>query len=96
MPALNQPNIAHAHNFALQIIFEFGYVGAFLFLSAFWWLLNLRLDNQGRIIHAATLAALCGQLLFAYSLWQSWLLASLGFLYFYMSVMYQREDQKSF
>ncbi len=96
VPALNQPNIAHAHNFALQIIFEFGYVGAFLFLSAFWWLLNLRLDNQGRIIHAATLAALCGQLLFAYSLWQSWLLASLGFLYFYMSVMYQREDQKSF
>ena len=82
---------AHAHNFPLQIIFEFGYLGAILFLAAFWWLLNLRFDNPRRATHAATLGATCGLLLFAYSLWQTWLLASLGFLYFYMSILYRRD-----
>ena len=37
----SRENIAHAHNLPLQIIFEFGYLGAILFLLAFWWLLNL-------------------------------------------------------
>ena len=86
-------SLAHAHNFPLQIIFEFGYLGAFLFLAAFWWLLNLRFDKAARATHAATLAAICGLLLFSYSFWQSWLLASLGFLYFYASILYRREDQ---
>ena len=88
-------SLAHAHNFPLQIIFEFGYLGAILFLVAFWWLLNLRFSNSGRTICAATLAATCGLLLFAYSVWQSWLLASLGFLFFYMSILYRREDQNN-
>ncbi len=88
-------SLVHAHNFPLQIIFEFGYLGAILFLAAFWWLLNLRFDNAGRLTHAATLAAICGLLLFSYSLWQSWLLASLGFLYFYISILYRREHQNN-
>ena len=87
--------LAHAHNFPLQIIFEFGYLGAILFLAALWWLLNLRFDNPRRATYAATLAAICGLLLFSYSLWQSWLLASLGFLYFYMSILYRREHQNN-
>ncbi len=88
-------SLVHAHNFPLQVIFEFGYLGAILFLAAFWWLLNLRFDNAGRATHTATLAAICGLLLFSYSLWQSWLLASLGFLYFYMSILYQREHRNN-
>ena len=82
MYPVNKSNIAHAHNFPLQIIFEFGYFGAFLFLIAFWWLLNLRFANWAFEIHAATLAAICGLLLFSYSLWQTWLLSSLGFYIF--------------
>ena len=88
-------SLVHAHNFPLQVIFEFGYFGAILFLAAFWWLLNIRFDKLGRATHAATLAAICGLLLFAYSLWQSWLLSSLGFLYFYMSILNGREDQNN-
>lgn len=84
-------SLVHAHNFPLQVIFEFGYLGAILFLAAFWWLLSLRFDNTGRATHAATLAAICGLLLFSYSLWQSWLLSSLGFLYFYMSILHRHE-----
>ena len=91
--AASLTKLAHAHNFPLQIIFEFGYLGAILFLGAFWWLLNLRFDKPSRATLAATLAAICGLLLFAYSFWQSWLLASLGFLYFYIGILYRREDQ---
>ena len=90
----SQTSLAHAHNLPLQIIFEFGYLGAILFLPAFWWLLNLRFDILGREAHAATLAAIFGLLLFSYSLWQSWLLASLGFLYFYFS-MFHPSDHKA-
>ena len=57
-------SLAHAHNFPLQIIFEFGYLGAILFLAALWWLLNLRFDKFNRATHAATLAAIYGLLLF--------------------------------
>ena len=92
---VNKSNIAHAHNFPLQIIFEFGYFGAFLFLIAFWWLLNLRFANWAFEIHAATLAAICGLLLFSYSLWQTWLLSSLGFLYFYVSILHRRESENN-
>jgi O-antigen ligase len=92
-------SLFHAHNFPLQVIFEFGYLGAILFLAAFWWLLNLRFDNAGLATHAATLAAtlaaICGLLLFSYSLWQSWLLASLGFLYFYISILYRPDGQSN-
>ena len=88
-------SLVHAHNFPLQVIFEFGYLGAILFLAAFWWLLNLHFDNAGRATHAATLASICGLLLFSYSLWQSWLLASLGFLYFYMSILYRPDGQSN-
>ena len=87
----NKASLAHAHNLPLQIIFEFGYLGALLFLAAFWWLLNLRFDFLGREAHAATLAAIFGLLLFSYSLWQRWLLASLGFLYFFLSTLNSSE-----
>ena len=40
-------SLVHAHNFPLQVIFEFGYLGAILFLAAFWWLLNFALINWG-------------------------------------------------
>ncbi len=89
LPAIRQGNIngnlGHAHNLPLQIIFEFGYCGALLFLAAFWWILNLPFGKLNHLASAATLAAICGLLLFSYSIWQSWLLASLGFLYFYIS-----------
>ena len=81
-------NLGHAHNLPLQIVFEFGYLGSILFLAAFWWLLNLRFGGSSNAALAATLAAIGGLLLFSYSVWQSWLLASLGFLYVYLSVLY--------
>jgi O-antigen ligase len=90
----SRENIAHAHNLPLQIIFEFGYLGAILFLLAFWWLLNLHFANLRLAAHAATLAAICGLLLFSYSLWQSWLLSTFGFLYFYMSILYPTERSR--
>ncbi len=90
----SRENIAHAHNLPLQIIFEFGYLGAILFLLAFWWLLNLHFANSRLAAHAATLAAICGLLLFSYSLWQSWLLSTFGFLYFYMSILYPTGKSK--
>ena len=86
---------AHAHNLPLQIIFEFGYVGAFLFLPALWALLNIKFVKMGRAVRAAAVGAVIGLLLFAHSIWQSWLLASLGFLYFYITILYQREHQKN-
>ena len=86
---------AHAHNLPLQIIFEFGYVGAFLFLPALWALLNIKFVKMGRAVRAAAFGAVIGLLLFAHSIWQSWLLASLGFLYFYISILYQREHQNN-
>lgn len=94
MIAVDQAKLAHAHNFPLQIIFEFGYLGAILFLAAFWCLLNVRFIRLGSTARAATLAAICGLLLFAYSLWQSWLLCSLGLLYFYVGILYRHENQK--
>ena len=84
--------LVHAHNLPLQIIFEFGYLGAVTFLAAFWWLINLGFDNSRLPFPVASLSAVCGLLIFSYSLWQSWLLASLGFLYFYVSILYLRED----
>ena len=86
-------SLGHAHNLPLQIIFEFGYFGAVLFLAAFWWLLNLRFGQSSYSARAATLAAIFGLLLFSYSIWQSWLIASLGFLYFYMSILDPVEEQ---
>ena len=86
---LNNRVVAHAHNFPLQIIFEFGYLGALLFLMALWWLLNSNFTNCNRHVKAATLASVFGLLLFAYSFWQSWIVASLGFLYFLMNILYR-------
>ena len=61
---LNNRVVAHAHNFPLQIIFEFGYLGALLFLMALWWLLNSNFTNCDRHVKAATLASVFGLLLF--------------------------------
>lgn len=82
---------AHAHNFPLQIIFELGYIGALLFLGFLWALLNIRFAAQGRAPRAAAFAALIGLLLFAFSIWQSWLLACAGFILFYMIVLYGKQ-----
>lgn len=84
----NRTVAAHAHNLPLQIIFEFGYVGAFLLLAALWVLLNIEFVRNGKAVRAAAFAAAIGLLLFAHSVWQSWLLAGLGFILFYIIVLY--------
>lgn len=78
----------HAHNFPLQIIFEFGYVGAALFLFAIWRALNFKLSANKAPVIGGALGATIALIMFAYSIWQSWLLASLGFILFYMLVLY--------
>ena len=81
-------NIAHAHNLPLQIIFEFGYLGAILFLLAFWWLLNLRFANLGL---SGTCCYPGGYMrIITFFIFIVAKLASLhlGFLYFYMSILY--------
>ena len=83
---------AHAHNLPLQIILEFGYFGAFLLLAAFWALLDMKFIRNGRASRAASLGAVIGLLLFSHSIWQSWLLASLGLFLFYILVLYGRND----
>ena len=86
---------AHAHNFPLQMIFELGYIGAILFLGVLWALLNINFEAQGRPPRAAAFTASIGLLLFAFSIWQSWLLASTGFILFYMIVLYGKQPSVS-
>lgn len=86
---------AHAHNFPLQIVFEFGYVGVLLFVMTLWQLNKLELSELGRPFQGAALGATFALLMFAHSLWQSWLLASLGFVFFYTGVLYRKSDARN-
>lgn len=85
---LNGTVAAHAHNLPLQILFEFGYAGALFLLIALWALLNIEFTKNGRSLRAAAFAATIGLLLFAHSVWQSWLIASLGFIIVYVFILY--------
>jgi len=81
----------HAHNLPLQIIFEFGYLGTLLFLFGLWRLTRLSFVREQKPFQFAALGATLGFLMFAYSLWQSWLMASLGLALLYAIILQSRE-----
>ena len=81
----------HAHNLPLQIIFEFGYFGALLLLFGLWRLTRLSFVGEQRPFQFAALGATLGFLMFAYSLWQSWLMASLGVALLYAIILQSRD-----
>lgn len=75
----NRPNInLHPHNIFLQIIFEFGYLGAILWLLAMWQMLK-RLDEgfdpQSKPWMWGAFGAGLGGIMFSHSIWQSWSLS---------------------
>lgn len=82
----------HAHNFPLQIIFEFGYFGTLLFLFGLWGLTRLSFVGEQKPFQFAALGATLGFLMFAYSLWQSWLMASLGVAMLYAMILYSNDN----
>lgn len=83
----------HAHNLPLQIIFEFGYFGALLLLFGLWRLTRLSFVGEQKPFQFATLGATLGFLMFAYSLWQSWLMASLGVALLCAMILYVDNKQ---
>ena len=86
----------HPHNLPLQIIFEFGYFGTLLFLFGLWRLARLSLVSKQKPFQFAALGATLGFLMFAYSLWQSWLMASLGIaMLFAMILQYQDKENEA-
>ena len=68
----------HPHNIFLQIIFEFGYLGAILWLLAMWQMLK-RLDEgfdpQSKPWMWGAFGAGLGGIMFSHSIWQSWSLS---------------------
>jgi hypothetical protein len=75
----NKRNInLHPHNLFLQIIFEFGYLGAILLLLAMWQMLK-RLDDSFDQQHKpwvwGAFGAGLGGIMFSHSVWQSWSLS---------------------
>ena len=83
----------HAHNFPLQIIFEFGYFGTLLFLFALWCLTRRPLFGNQKPFQFAALGATLSFIMFSYSIWQSWLMASLGIALLYAMILQSRERQ---
>lgn len=81
----------HAHNLPLQIIFEFGYLGTLLFLFGLWRLTRLPFVGEQKPFQFAALGATLGFLMFAYSLWQSWLIGSLGVAMLYAMILQSRD-----
>ena len=81
----------HAHNLPLQIIFEFGYLGTLLFLFGLWRLTGLSFVGKQKPFQFAALGATLGFLMFAYSLWQSWLMASLCVALLYAMILQSRD-----
>ena len=81
----------HAHNLPLQIIFEFGYLGTLLFLFGLWGLTRLSFVGEQKPFQFAALGATLGFLMFAYSLWQSWLMACLGVALLYAMILQSRD-----
>jgi len=74
---------AHAHNLFLQLIFEFGYVGALLVLAAVWrffaWLDDYA-DAHQAPYYWASIAACLATVLFGLTLWHSWFMAAIACL----------------
>ncbi|MFW2437378.1 MAG: O-antigen ligase family protein [Parvibaculales bacterium] len=68
----------HPHNIFLQIIFEFGFLGAILWLLAMWQMLK-RLDEgfnpQSKPWMWGAFGAGLGGIMFSHSIWQSWSLS---------------------
>jgi len=71
----------HPHNIFLQIIFEFGFLGAILWLLAMWQMLK-RLDEgfnpQSKPWMWGAFGAGLGGIMFSHSIWQSWSLSIWG------------------
>ena len=76
----------------MQIIFEFGYFGALLLLFGLWRLTRLSLVSNQKPFQFAALGATLGFLMFAHSLWQSWLMASLGIAMLYAMMLISNDD----
>ena len=94
----NRTVASHAHNLFLQIIFEFGYVGALLLLAAVWQFF-VRLEGylpkaQAIWIWGAIGAGL-GVVMFSYTLWHGWLMAALGYSFFLAYIMLPASPQQS-
>lgn len=74
---------AHAHNLFLQIVFEFGYLGALLILAAIWQLFT-KLDKILTLRQApwvwGAIGASLGTLMFGFTIWHSWLMAALAMM----------------
>ena len=74
---------SHAHNLFLQLIFEFGYVGALLVLAAVWrffaWL-NFYADAHRAPYYWASIAACLATVLFGLTLWHSWFMTAIACL----------------
>lgn len=74
---------AHAHNLFLQIVFEFGYLGALLILTAIWQLFT-KLDKILAVRKApwvwGAIGASLGTLMFGFTIWHSWLMAALAMM----------------
>ena len=79
---------AHPHNFPLQILFEFGYLGVSLLFLALSSIKNLAYAPDHKPIISAALGASISLMLFAHSFWQSWLLAAVGFAFIYSQILY--------
>ena len=71
----------HPHNIFLQIIFEFGYLGAILFLIAMWQILkhiDEAVDQQFKPWIWGAFGAGLGGIMFSHSIWQTWSLSIWG------------------
>ncbi|MDD9798350.1 MAG: O-antigen ligase family protein, partial [Alphaproteobacteria bacterium] len=70
----------HPHNFILQILFETGYVGGFLFWVVFClMLMKIRqYDTSLQPFMYGTISSVAVISLFAFGFWQTWWLAGLG------------------
>ena len=94
-PVLNKPKVstfataalesgvvaAHAHNIFLQLIFEFGYLGALLILATIWQgfkRLDAALDDAAGVWMWGAIGAALGTLMFGFTLWHSWLMAAIA------------------
>ena len=87
---------AHAHNLFLQIIFEFGYVGALLLLAAVWqFFARLEALPKAQAIWIwGAIGAGLGAVMFSYTLWHSWLMAALGYSFFLAYIMLPAAPQQ--
>ena len=83
---------AHAHNLFLQLVFEFGYLGALLILAMIWrgftWLGHHHGAQTAWLWGA--IGACLGTLMFGFTLWHSWLMAALAVMVIFARIMFAR------